>query len=277
MIFKPKALSEVEKDHILEALHKGPGYVVVDLFDAPPPSSVLESLLRVAQDVRFPSEGIDNGTYMHQGGTLQSESEIPDSEQKRRAVPLPNFLPELNSLLEFLNMIPTLVGPHVFNKWRQVVGWNILMSLPGLVPQIYHKDFDLVVEQSSDDVTAKGNPRRRDEGRRDFPLPVHQMPLSLIMSFDDNTCWYTKSGCDHPPYYTRVQIKAGSALIFRGDISHAGPECVTNSREVRLHAYFDHPSLTSRYRYGPDHYKAIFYTFHSRQAKPKKGRTAAAE
>ena len=214
---------------------------------------------------------------MDPGRQHQSETRLPDSEQRRRAVPLPNFLPELNSLLEFLNMIPTLVGPLVFNEWRQVVGWNILMSEPGLERQIYHKDFDLVVEKSSDDVLPGGKQRRRAEGRRDVPLPVHQIPLSMIMSFDDNTCWYTNSGCDHPPYYTRVQIKAGSALIFRGDISHAGPECVTNSREVRLHAYFDHPSLTSRYRYGLDHYKAIFYTFHSRQPKPKKGRTAAAE
>jgi hypothetical protein len=50
-IFKPKALSEEEKAQVLEALHKGPGYAVVDLFDGPPPSSVLESLLKVTQDV----------------------------------------------------------------------------------------------------------------------------------------------------------------------------------------------------------------------------------
>ena len=97
---------------------------MVDLFDGPPPSSVLETLLKVAQDVRFPSEGIDNGTYMLEGN-LQSGPQIPDAEQKRRAVPLPTFLPELNSLLEVLNMIPTLVGPQVFNEWRQVVGWNV--------------------------------------------------------------------------------------------------------------------------------------------------------
>ena len=109
-------------------------------------------------------------------------------------------------------MIPILVGPQVFNEWRQVVGWNILMSLPGLVPQIYHKDFDLVVEKSSDDVLPGGKQRRRAEGRRDVPLPVHQIPLSLIMSFNDNTYWYGPSfGVSRD---NKVQIKAGSVLIF---------------------------------------------------------------
>ena len=44
------------------------------------------------------------------------------------------------------------------------------------------------------------------------------------MSFDDNTYWYGPS--ISVAWDNKVQIKAGSVLIFRGDISHAGAECV---------------------------------------------------
>ena len=131
------------------------------------------------------------------------------------------------------------------------MGWHLLVSKPGLARQIVHKDFDMVVQDSSDDVNEDGARHKRTRGRRDAAVPVEQMPLSIIVSFDDETYWYG-------PLDEKIQIKAGYLLIFRGDIPHSGAE--SSVLNVRLHSYFDHPSLSSRFRYGSYHEKAIFYT-----------------
>ena len=190
--------------------------------------------------------GIDNA-----GESLPGVQKTPDSEKKRRDLPLPNYLPTEMSLYQFLPRIPDILGPLILNQWRECVGWHLLISKPGLARQIVHKDFDMVVQDSSDDVNEDGVRHKRTRGRRDAAVPVEQMPLSIIISFDDETYWYG-------PHDEKIQIKAGNLLIFRGDIPHSGAE--SSVLNVRLHSYFDHPSLSSRFRYGPDHEKAIFYT-----------------
>ena len=80
---------------------------------------------------------------------------------------------------------------------------------------------------------------------------LDQMPLSVLFSVEDNTYWNAGDQKFHLP--------AGSFVIFRGDVEHAGAEY--DKFSVRLHAYFDHNCISSPLRFTKDTLeKAIFYT-----------------
>ena len=113
----------------------------------------------------------------------------------------------------------------------------------------------MVLENSSEDIhfhgRHKGKKIKRGEGRRDAAVPEHQMPISIIVSYQDDTYWVGPDAC-------KIQIPAGHVLIFYGDNEHCG--AASEHLNVRLHSYFDHPSVSAMYKYGPEHYKSIFYT-----------------
>ena len=76
-----------------------------------------------------------------------------------------------------------MLGPFVFNEWRQLVGWHLLIPQPGLVQQIWHNDYDMVLQGSGDDFNKHGRPYKRFRDKRDFDVPVQQLPPSLYDCF----------------------------------------------------------------------------------------------
>ena len=74
------------------------------------------------------------------------------------------------------------------------------------------------------------------------------MPLSLEISFSNKTTWWG-------PDYLEHCIPAGWCVLVRGDTEHAGGANHGDSEDLRLraHYYFDHPALSSKYRYAKKH------------------------
>ena len=137
--------------------------------------------------------------------------------------------------------------------------WTFELALqqPPCQKQVYYKDYDAVIKGSEEDKAARAAKRARRlhsdvaSASRDKPLLLEEMPLSVLFSVEDNTYWYTGD--------QRFHLPAGSFVIFRGDLEHAGAEYDVFS--VRLHVYFDHPCISTPLRYTKTtHEKAIFYT-----------------
>ena len=200
------------------------------------------------------SEGIDN-----EGEALKEVPKV-DADQCRRAIPLTPDIPNLLELFQVLAAFVVACGPSIFNPWRVLSGnWNLLFNKPPCQQQIYHKDYDAVIKGSSEDIAsrrARGRGRRGATANRDMPLPLAKMPLSVLFSVEDNTYWYAGE--------ERFHLPAGSFVIFRGDLEHAGAEYAEFS--VRLHAYFDHPCISTPLRFTKTGEKAIFYTGRAMQA-----------
>ena len=199
------------------------------------------------------SEGIDN-----EGEALKEVPKV-DADQCRRAIPLTPDIPNLVGLFQVLAAFVVACGPSIFNPWRVLSGnWNLLFNKPPCQQQIYHKDYDAVIKGSSEDIArkARGRGRRGAKANRDVPLPLAKMPLSVLFSVEDNTYWYAGAEKFHLP--------AGSFVIFRGDLEHSGAEYTEFS--VRLHAYFDHPCISTPLRFTKTGEKAIFYTGRAMQA-----------
>ena len=204
---------------------------------------ILKQLARTDRE----SEGIDNE------GEALKETPKADAEQCRRALPLTPDIPNLVGLFIVLKALVTACGPSIFNTWRVLSGpWNLLFNNPPCPKQVDHKDYDAVVKGSAEDNEAKKSGSRKGPGAsRDKALPLDQMPLSVLFSVEDNTYWYAGDQKFHLP--------AGSFVIFRGDVEHAGAEY--DEFSVRLHAYFDNPCISTPLRFTRDTLeKAIFYT-----------------
>ena len=194
--------------------------------------------------------GIDNE------GEALNETPKPDHEQCRRTLPLTPDIPNLVGLFNVLTAFVAACGPLIFNSYRVLSApWNLLFNNPPCQKQVYHKDYDAVIKGSEEDKAAKRARRLHSDGAsasRDMPLLLEQMPLSVLFSVEDNTYWYT---ADH-----KFHLPAGSFVIFRGDLEHAGAEY--NVFSVRLHAYFDSHCVSTPLRYTKTmpFEKAIFYT-----------------
>ena len=191
------------------------------------------------------SEGIDN-----EGEALKATPKA-DKDQCRRALPLTPDIPGLVALFTVLTGLVSACGP-IFNTWRVLSGhWHLLFNKPPCERQVYHKDYDAVIKGSEEDKAAKKEKTRVRGKQRDRALPLEQMPLSVLFSVEDNTYWYAGK--------VRFHLPAGSFVIFRGDLEHAGAEYDFFS--VRLHAYFDHPCISTPLRFNiKSNEKAIFYT-----------------
>ena len=191
------------------------------------------------------SEGIDNE------GEALKETPKADKDQCRRALPLTPDIPGLVALFTVLTGLVSACGP-IFNTWRVLSGhWHLLFNKPPCERQVYHKDYDAVIKGSEEDKAAKREKTRVRGKQRDKALPLEQMPLSVLFSVEDNTYWYAGK--------VRFHLPAGSFVIFRGDLEHAGAEYYVFS--VRLHAYFDHPCISTPLRFNiKTNEKAIFYT-----------------
>ena len=178
----PALVLALYRKEILEAL-KSNGFCLVKVADNPPPG-MLQRLIELASDPKYPSTGIDNGENV--GKTEDSPDFLADQDQKRRALPLEPHIPKVWDIFVYLNDILTALGTAILNEWRQLVGWHLLVSLPGLVQQIWHKDYDMVLESSSEDIYLTGRhfgkKRKRAEGRRDAAVPEPMMPISIIVS-----------------------------------------------------------------------------------------------
>ena len=210
--------------------------------------SIVQHLHGIANNTS--SEGIDNE------GEALKETKKPDTEQKRRAVPL---TPDIRGLVELFMVLKALLeacGGGIFNPWRILSGgWNLLYNTPFCQKQIKHKDYDAVIKGSAED-TAATKAHSRVPGKnytgRDKPLVLEQMALSVIFSVEENTWWMAGD--------KRIHVPAGSFVIFRGDYEHAGAKYTQFS--TRLHAYFDHPGISTPLRFSNKwpFEKAIFYT-----------------
>ena len=235
---------QLDKTRIQESLDTE-GFAIFQISEGIPDLSILS---QIAHDPTTLSEGIDN-----------HGQDLPDAEQldsKRRYFKLAEHIPGLFPMFVYLNDILVAIGPRILNEWRQKVGWYLLWSQPGLERQIWHKDYDVVPKLSNLDVDANGKKWKRQKGARDFALEKPAMPLSLEISFSNNTTWWGP-GPDHLEH----DIPAGWCVLFRGDTEHAGGGNPGDSTDLclRAHSYFDHPSLSAQFRYAK-HMKAIFYT-----------------
>ena len=230
----PEMVEEIAtKGYTIQHFHKVDAHTV----------EILKQLARTDRE----SEGIDNE------GEALKETPKADAEQCRRALPLTPDIPNLVGLFIVLKALVTACGPSIFNTWRVLSGpWNLLFNNPPCPKQVDHKDYDAVVKGSAEDNEAKKSGSRKGPGAsRDKALPLDQMPLSVLFSVEDNTYWYAGDQKFHLP--------AGSFVIFRGDVEHAGAEY--DEFSVRLHAYFDHNCISTPLRFTRDTLeKAIFYT-----------------
>ena len=106
-----------------------------------------------------------------------------------------------------------------------VKDWVLLQSLPGCRQQAAHTDY--------------------------VPSPALQfasdaaVPLLFLLAVEDNTRLEVWPRSHRPRRYPILQktvtLSAGDAVIFRGDLVHAGS--AYSEQNVRIHAYIDHPSV----------------------------------
>ena len=245
----PCIVMDLNREEIHESLFAigSPGWTIVKVCNNVP--TEIPAILQKVYDTEV-SFGIDNG----EGKLVDGATNVPDELQKRRAIALEPHFPGMLPLWIYLKAVITAVGPKVFNYRRNMVGWYLLFSQPGpLQRQIDHKDYNVVLAGGSDDVGETGKPRRRRKGF-DTPLDADMMPISVIVSFNNETFWHGPTGEKH-------QIPSGHLLLFRGDISHSGPACVVSGNpSLRVHSYFDHTTASGAFRFNSTHDKAIFYS-----------------
>jgi hypothetical protein len=128
----------------------------------------------------------------------------------------------------------TLRGPMVGNLRNRLQelfpahtakDWVLLKSLPGCRQQAAHTDYvpSPELHVASDDT----------------------VPLLFLLAVEDNTRLEVWPRSHRPRRYpimqTTVTLSAGDALIFRGDLVHAGS--AYSDQNVRIHAYLDHPAV----------------------------------
>lgn len=103
--------------------------------------------------------------------------------------------------------------------------WVLLQSSPGCRQQAAHTDYIPTPElKRASDST---------------------IPLLCIIALQDNTTlevWPRTHRLRRYPILQRtITLSAGDALIFRGDLVHAGS--AYSAENIRLHVYLDHPSV----------------------------------
>ena len=114
--------------------------------------------------------------------------EVPkvDADQCRRAIPLTPDIPHLLELFQVLAAFVVACGPSIFNPWRVLSGnWNLLFNKPPCQQQIYHKDYDAVIKDSSEDIgrgRGRGRGRRGAKANRDMPPSLWLRCLCLCSS-----------------------------------------------------------------------------------------------
>lgn len=103
--------------------------------------------------------------------------------------------------------------------------WVLLESRPGCRQQAAHTDYVPIPE-----LTAA-----RDE----------EVPLLFLLALEDDTrleVWpRTHRPRRYPVFRTTVGLSAGDAVLFRGDLVHAGS--AYERQNLRIHAYLDHPAV----------------------------------
>jgi hypothetical protein len=103
--------------------------------------------------------------------------------------------------------------------------WVLLESLPGCRQQAAHTDYVPTAELR----TASDS----------------EMPLLFMLAIEDDTyldVWpRTHRPRRHPVSQTTVRLNAGDAVLFRGDLVHAGS--AYEKHNLRIHAYLDHPAV----------------------------------
>ena len=91
----------------------------------------------------------------------------------------------------------------------------ILKSLPICKRQKLHYDYDIKILRN---------------------LKPKDYPHGIIIALCDNTRFIVSEDCKRKKY---LYLNKGDAVIFRGDLKHAGSEYYTEN--IRLHAYIDVP------------------------------------
>lgn len=117
-----------------------------------------------------------------------------------------------------------LIEHGVMNDKHFVDAISLLLSLPGAPKQQYHLDFK----------DWKGTPgaklfkrRKRDD---DGTLPY---PLSVLIALEAGSSWMVRRTGEEEK---QIFISRLGAVVFRGDLTHAGSKY--NERNVRFHIYF---------------------------------------
>lgn len=103
--------------------------------------------------------------------------------------------------------------------------WVLLESLPGCRQQAAHTDYIPTPELRS--------------------APDAEVPLLFLLALEDDTrleVWpRTHRPRRYPVFQTTVRLNAGDAVLFRGDLVHAGS--AYEHHNLRIHAYLDHPAV----------------------------------
>lgn len=111
---------------------------------------------------------------------------------------------------------------------RTARDWVLLESRPGCRQQAAHTDY-------------VPTPALLAAGDDDIPL------LFLLALEDDTRLEVWPRACiagkprRYPVFQTTLRLSAGDAVLFRGDLVHAGS--AYDTRNLRLHAYLDHPAV----------------------------------
>lgn len=106
--------------------------------------------------------------------------------------------------------------------------WVLLESRPGCRQQAAHTDY----VPTSELLAAR----------------AEEMPLLFLLALEDDTrlevwpraCLAGKPR-RYPVFQKTVRLSAGDAVLFRGDLVHAGS--AYDRQNLRIHAYLDHPAV----------------------------------
>ena len=104
------------------------------------------------------------------------------------------------------------------------------------------------------------------------------VPLSIMLAIEPNTkLWIYPNGCDDTTGALLVELNVGDALVWRGDLVHAG--CGYAVQHYRLHAYIDPPRDIYRRPIGTDKCVAqpLFEAEGEREGEAGAGAEAEAE
>ena len=241
------------------------GYIIREFGKMP--EDVQSRLLQIAQESKLQWDGVENG----------------DGTRGRYSMSLVPTTSGMHCFWVYWNrLLDVLIDAKILGKYQEPDGFGLIVSDPsksgGVVPQQReHKDYDVVLQNSVDDLKPKSqrqsNKRRRGaeaenpaepevflkpqtkdpaNGPRNRALPAHVMPCSLLLSFDDSTKWVGPDKKVHP-------LPNGSFVLFRGDCPHAGAKYTEFN--ARVFSYFDHPGFTAQYRYNSKDFtvKEIFF------------------
>lgn len=103
--------------------------------------------------------------------------------------------------------------------------WVLLESLPGCRQQAAHTDYVPTPELRA--------------------VSDAEIPLLFLLALEDDTrleVWpRTHRPRRYPVFQTTVRLNAGDAVLFRGDLVHAGS--AYDKQNLRIHAYLDHPAV----------------------------------